>query len=58
MTSNSEEQLDYSIYSMDGKPILVGVMNNGTTSIKVDRFAPGKYFTKIGAKVIAFEVTQ
>jgi hypothetical protein len=56
ITSNSEEQFDYSIYSMEGKLMLVGVMNNGTTVINVDHFAPGKYFAKIGAKVIAFEV--
>ena len=58
ITANSDEQFDYSIYSMDGKLMIVGVMNNGVISISVNHFAPGKYFTKIGAKVIAFEVTQ
>jgi hypothetical protein len=58
ITANSDEQFDYSIYSMDGKLMIVGVMNNGVISISVNQFAPGKYFTKIGAKVIAFEVTQ
>jgi hypothetical protein len=56
ITSNSDEQYDYSIYSIEGKLMLVGAMNNGVTSISVNQFAPGKYFTKIGAKVIAFEV--
>jgi hypothetical protein len=56
ITANSDEQFDYSIYSMDGKLMIVGVMNNGVISISVNQFAPGKYFTKIGAKVIAFEV--
>ncbi len=56
LTVNSTEQFNYSIYSIEGKLILVGVMNNGTTTLCVDKFAPGKYFTKIGANVIAFEV--
>ena len=56
ITSNSDEQYDYSIYSIEGKLMLVGAMNNGTTTLTVNHFAPGKYFTKIGAKVIAFEV--
>ena len=58
ITSNSDEQFDYSIFSMDGKLMLVGVMNNGVTSISVNQYAPGKYFVKIGSKVIAFEVTH
>jgi hypothetical protein len=38
--------------------MLLGEMNNGVTSISVNQYAPGKYFAKIGSKVIAFEVTQ
>jgi hypothetical protein len=43
---------------MEGKHILDGSMINGTLSIDVQYFAPGKYVTKIGANVIAFEVIQ
>jgi hypothetical protein len=56
--SNSVEEFNYSIYSIEGKILHVGVMNNGITTISIDNFAPGKYFTKIGSKVISFEVTQ
>jgi len=55
--SNSQESFDYSVYSIEGKLMLEGIMNNGTTAVTVNHFAPGKYFAKIGAKVIAFEVT-
>jgi hypothetical protein len=43
---------------MEGKLMIVGVMNNGTASLSVVQYAPGKYFVKIGSKVISFEVTQ
>ncbi len=56
--SNSVEEFNYSIYSIEGKILHVGVMNNGITTISIDKFAPGKYFTIIGSKVISFEVTQ
>jgi hypothetical protein len=56
ITSNSQESVDYSVYSIEGKLMLEGLMNNGAIAIIVDHFAPGKYFTKMGAKVIAFEV--
>ena len=56
ITSNSQESFDYSVYSIEGKLMLEGIMNNGTTVITVHQFATGKYFTQIGAKIIAFEV--
>jgi hypothetical protein len=58
ITANSDEHFDYAIYSMEGKLMIVGVMNNGTASLSVVQYAPGKYFVKIGSKVISFEVTQ
>ena len=54
--SNSQYLFDYAIYSMDGKLMLDGIMINGVTILSVDNLAPGKYFTKIGEKVFAFEV--
>ena len=56
ITSNSQDPFEYAIYSMDGKLMTCGKMLYGATSMNVEQFAPGKYFTKIGAKVIAFEV--
>ncbi len=58
ITSNSQELFEYAIYSMEGKLMLVGIMNDGMTSLSVVQFAPGKYFAKIGSEVISFEVTQ
>ena len=55
--SNSQESVDYSVYSIEGKLMLEGIMNNGTIALRVNHFAPGKYFAKMGTKVIAFEVT-
>jgi uncharacterized protein affecting Mg2+/Co2+ transport len=56
ITSNSQESFDYAIYSMDGKLMTFGKMLHGATSINVEQFAPGKYFTQIDSNVITFEV--
>lgn len=54
--SNSQVELEYVIYSMDGKLMRTGVVNFGTNAINVNQFASGKYYTKIGVNALAFEV--
>jgi len=56
ITSNSQEPFEYSIYSMDGKLMLMGEINNGATSLSVGQFATGKYFVRIGHLVIWFQI--
>jgi hypothetical protein len=56
IVSSATEGMAYSIYTIDGKFMASGEILNGTASIDVLGFAPGKYFVHTATKVLSFEV--
>jgi hypothetical protein len=56
LATSAVEGMAYSIYTIDGKFMASGEVLNGSTTINVMGFAPGKYFVHTAAKVLSFEV--
>ena len=54
--SSLTENINYSVYTIDGKLISTGLLVNGKSEIVTMNFAPGKYFIHLGQNVSTFEV--
>jgi hypothetical protein len=56
ITINAVDAMAYSIYTIDGKFMASGEILNGSTTINVLGFAPGKYIVHTPSNVLSFEV--
>jgi hypothetical protein len=54
--SSLTENINFSVYAIDGKLITIGLLVNGKSEIETLNFARGKYFIHLGQNVSTFEV--
>ena len=54
--SSLTDNINFSVYSIDGKLITTGLLVNGKSEIETLNFARGKYFIHLGQNVSTFEV--